>query len=161
MNKQTEWDIHFLLMAKFCSRRSKDPSTKTGAVIVRPNKSVCSVGFNGFPQSMPDILENYENREEKYSRVIHAEMNAILLSQDPSMHGYTLYIWPFTSCDRCCVHAVQKGITRFIWPEPDAEKLSRWGESFEKTKKYLKECGIEYTEITMETILKEGKNEIF
>jgi deoxycytidylate deaminase len=33
---------------------SKDPSTKVGAVIVRPDLTVASIGYNGFPRGMSD-----------------------------------------------------------------------------------------------------------
>ena len=42
------WDIRFLKMAEMVSLWSKDTSTKTGAVIVRPDHSVASLVFNGF-----------------------------------------------------------------------------------------------------------------
>ena len=71
----------FLELAKLASTRSKDPSTKTGAVIVRPNKTVVSVGFNGFPQGMPDDEELYKDRDEKYSRIVHCEVNALIFAE--------------------------------------------------------------------------------
>lgn len=144
-----KWDIHYLGMAEYVSRPSKDPSTKTGAVIVRPDKSVCSTGFNGFPQNMPDSPELYANREEKYSRVVHCEVNAQIFSRDPDLRGYTLYTWPFASCDRCVVQMLQAGISRFVWPEPDAEKLARWAEAFVRTKRYLDEAGVTWVEVPL------------
>src|SRR5574337_31035 len=94
------WDNFYLRLAQFVSTASKDPSTKAGAVIVRPNGSVAGVGFNGFPQRMPDDPELYANRDEKYSRVVHCEINAQLFATDPSLAGYTLYTWPFAPCDQ-------------------------------------------------------------
>jgi len=141
------WDNFYLGMAMYVSFKSKDPSTKVGCVIVRPDNSVASLGFNGFPQSMPDTIEFYENREEKYSRIIHAEMNAILLSTDPNMKGCTAYTYPFQPCDRCFVAMVQKGITRYVAPKPKPEQLTRWGEAFEKVKKYAVECNVELLEL--------------
>jgi dCMP deaminase len=150
--RQRKWDIRYLRLAREVSTWSKDPSTQTGAVIVRSNGSVCSTGFNGFPQNMPDDPALYANREEKYSRVVHCEINAQIFSHDPDLLGYTLYTWPFASCDRCCVQMLQAGITRFVWPEPDAEKLARWAEAFIKTKKYITESGAIWTEIPMAEI---------
>ena len=153
--RQRKWDIRYLRLAREVSTWSKDPSTQTGAVIVRPDGSVCSTGFNGFPQGMPDDPALYANREEKYSRVVHCEINAQIFSRDDSLRGCTLYTWPFASCDRCCVQMLQAGIARFVWPEPDAEKLARWAEAFIKTKKYITESGSAWTEIPMSDILKE------
>src|SRR5271157_2853870 len=98
-SEANKWDLRFLEMAKLVAGWSKDPSTQTGAVIVRPNRSVASVGFNGFPQKMDDRSELYTNRDEKYSRIVHCEMNALQFCQDDNVDGYTLYTHPFISCD--------------------------------------------------------------
>jgi len=126
-------------MAKLVSTWSKDPSTQTGAVIVRPDKSVASVGFNGFPRAMPDAEEHYNNREEKYSRIIHCEMNASMFAHDVTLKGYTLYTYPFLSCDRCYVHMLANGITRFVAPKCPPELEARWGNAFERVRGYADE----------------------
>jgi len=142
---QNKWDLRFLDMAKLVASWSKDPSTQTGAVIVRPNKTVVSVGFNGFPMGMPDTPEMYSNRDEKYSRIVHSEMNAVLFSREP-LDGCTLYTWPFLSCDRCCVHMLQAGIDRFVAPRClDEAKLARWKDAFNRTTKYCSEAGADIT----------------
>lgn len=146
MNK---WDRRFLELARLVSTWSKDPSTQTGAVIVRPDKSVASIGFNGFPVSMPDHDGLYHNREEKYSRIIHCEMNALNFSNDNTHKDYTLYTWPFLSCDRCAVHMIQAGITRFVAPQATEEQLTRWGDAFNRTRGYIEECGATIDEYPM------------
>ena len=136
------WDTYYLGMAKYVASKSKDPSTKTGAVIVRPDWTQCSIGFNGFPRKMPDDDSLYANRESKYSRIVHCEINAQILSRDASLEGYTLYTWPFASCDRCCVQMIQAGITRFVAPTLPEDKKERWQSSLELTRKYIEECGL-------------------
>jgi dCMP deaminase len=136
-----KWDKRFLDLAKHVSIWSKDPSTKCGAVIVGPRRNIISAGFNGFPQGMDDKLELYENREEKYSRVVHCEINALIFAGQRLPEGCTLYTHPFLSCDRCVVQMLQAGIRRFVAPKPTADQLVRWGAAFERTKKYILECG--------------------
>lgn len=137
----SKWDYRFLDLAKLVASWSKDPSTKTGAVIVGPNLSVISVGFNGFPKSMPDSPELLANREEKYSRIVHCEINALIFAGRTIPAGSTLYTYPFISCDRCVVQMLQAGIKKFVAPKPTEDQLTRWGAAFEKTKKYVAECG--------------------
>lgn len=143
-----KWDVFYLKMAQMVSTMSKDPSTRTGAVIVRPNKSVASMGFNGFPRVMPDNSDWYANREEKYSRVVHCEVNAQIFAREP-LDGYTLYTWPFASCDRCCVTMLQSGIVRFVFPELAEDKKERWEKPLNLTKLYINQCGKEFTEIPL------------
>ena len=73
-----KWDQRFMDLAQLVSTWSKDPSTKTGAVLVSPDKKDVILGFNGFPSRMSDAPELYANREVKYSRVVHCEVNAVL-----------------------------------------------------------------------------------
>ncbi len=142
----SKWDQRFLEQAKFTSTWSKDPSTQVGAVIVAPNRSIVSVGYNGFPQNMPDSPELYANREEKYSRIVHGEMNAAIWAQS-SLVGCTLYTYPFAPCDRCFVHMLQLGIKRFVAPTISVELATRWGPSLDKVRGYAKEAGVELVEL--------------
>ena len=146
MSSNNKWDLRYLKLAKFISEWSKDPSTQTGAVIVRPNKSICSVGFNGFPAAMDDDESNYNNRDEKYSRIIHCEMNAAKFATE-NMTGFTLYTYPFMSCDRCFVHMANYGITRFVAPKCPADKEERWASAFERVRAYAKEMNLELIEV--------------
>jgi dCMP deaminase len=123
-----------------CYRDMADvPSTRVGAVIVRLDKSICSTGFNGFSKTMLDTPGLYINREEKYLRIIHAEVNALIYSRDPSLEGYTLYTWPLLSCDRCVVQKLQAGISRFVAPVLSKELKPRWKTSLKKTENYIEE----------------------
>jgi dCMP deaminase len=139
-----KWDTRFLDLAQVVSKYSKDPSTQVGAVIAR-GKSQISFGWNGFPSKMEDSLELLNNREEKYSRIIHAEVNALLQAKT-DLTGCTLYTYPFMCCDRCAVQMIQAGITTFVFPKATEDKVARWGKEFEKVFKYFSECKVEYRE---------------
>lgn len=148
----SKWDIRYLQFAHHVASWSKDPSTKAGAVIVKPNRSVLSVGFNGFPQNMPDNQEWYDNRDEKYSRIVHCEVNALIMAEG-SARGCTLYTWPFACCDRCVVQMLQAGINRFVFPTTPERLRERWQPILDKTKKYLEECSyVQSVEIPYELV---------
>jgi dCMP deaminase len=151
--KQREWDIYYLNMARYVSTKSKDPSTQTGACIVRPDNSLCSIGFNGFPKGMNDAPELYANRDVKYSRTVHCEVNAEIFTRE-DLKGFTLYTWPFSSCDRCAVTMIQAGIARFVFPTMPPEKASRWAENMAIAQGYMREAGREVVEIPYEQIPK-------
>jgi dCMP deaminase len=143
-----KWDLRFLELARLVSTWSRDPSTKTGAVIVAEDKRVISMGFNGFPSTMRDDQALYADRDEKYSRIVHCEINALIFAREP-LHATTLYTWPFMSCDRCVVQMLQAGVEHFVAPSPTADQLTRWGSAFERTKKYITECGATWQEIDL------------
>jgi dCMP deaminase len=142
----TKWDIRYVELARLVASWSKDPSTQTGAVIVRPDNSVASVGYNGFPRGIDDSPERYEDREIKYSYIVHCEMNAVL-SAHSHVKGNTLYTWPFLSCERCCVHMIQAGITKVVAPACPPDKADRWAAALEESKRRFTEAGVEVVEI--------------
>jgi len=143
------WDIRFLKLAEHISAWSKDPSTKVGAVIVAPDRRIVSVGYNGFPRNMYDEEEHYKNREEKYSRIIHGEINALIQAREP-VHGCTLYTFPFLPCDRCFVQMAQAGIKHIVAPVATAEQNERWGVAFKQVRRFAWEMGIRIEELEYE-----------
>lgn len=131
MTSLSTWDHRYLRIARHVASWSKDPSTQCGAVLVRPNNTLASTGFNGFPQALEDDPLLYANRLTKYPRVLHSEWNAIRTCQDPSLHGYTVYAWPMPPCGPCTAALVQKGVRRVVCPNPSSEKLERWKTQFD------------------------------
>ena len=141
-----DWQDRFLELAAFIAQWSKDPSTKTGAVIVRGDKSIVSLGYNGFPKFLDDSPHDYEDREIKYSKIIHAEMNAILYAKEP-LYEAILFTWPFMSCDRCAVHVIQSGITEVVAPVCPPDLEVRWGPAFQRARDMYREAGVTLTEV--------------
>jgi dCMP deaminase len=145
---QEVWDQRFLSMAKFVSEWSKDTSTKVGAVIVTPENVVTSIGYNGFAQAMPDVAAYYAKREEKLSRIVHAETNAIVLARK-DVRDHTMYV-NLPSCDRCAVTIIQAGITRVVCIEAtDPGVMERWQKDFEKARQYFEECGVTFDKVKL------------
>ena len=138
MNK---WDTRFIGMAKLVSTWSKDPSTKVGAVIVRPDRTVVSLGFNGFPRGVTDLASRLEDRDTKYEFMVHGEMNAILHAKEP-LKDCTLYTYPFLTCNRCAVHVVQSGIKSVVAPYCPEELKERWDVSFMRARIIYLEAGV-------------------
>ena len=119
---ENKWDMRMLELAKHVSQWSKDPSTKVGCVIADDEYRVLGIGFNGFPRLVED--ENLDDREFKYARTIHAEINAILFARG-NLSNATIYVWPMPPCSHCAGAIIQAGITAVI--SPSAGK--RWEES--------------------------------
>ena len=140
------WHEYFLSIAAIAAAKSKDPSTRVGAVIVRPDRTIVSVGYNGFPRGVADTPERLNDRPTKYSLVVHAEMNAILSARE-SLNGYTLYTVPFMPCDRCFVHVIQTGIKQVVFPPATVSQEERWGEAFARVRLLALETNIELIEV--------------
>jgi len=111
------WDRYFLDLATLASTRSKDRSTKVGAVIVDPKRNVVSTGYNGFPAGIDDDVEARHERPAKYLYTCHAEENAILSAarRGVAVEGCTIYA-THQPCSRCARGIVQVGIVRVVVP---------------------------------------------
>ncbi|MDP1689094.1 MAG: deaminase [bacterium] len=133
-----KWDRRFLALAAHVAAWSKDPSTKTGAVIVDPDNRVISIGYNGFPKGVKDLPERLKNREIKYKMIVHCERNALLFTTQ-STKGCRLYTFPFMSCAPCAAMVIQKGIVEAIAPFSDNP---RWILDFKLSETLFKEAGV-------------------
>lgn len=138
--QQEWWDIWFLKLAKQAATASKDPSTKVGAVIVRPDRTIASIGYNGFPRGIQDDAYRLGHRETKYSLVVHAEANAILSARE-RLDGYSIYTTLF-SCSNCAKLIIQSGIKRVVSPTYD---LDRWEASLRLSKEMYDEAGVAWS----------------
>lgn len=136
-----KWDLRFMELAKHVASWSKDPSSTVGAVVVRPDRTICSVGFNGLPRGVEDHPERLLDRDKKLQYMVHAEANAILSAREP-LNNYSLYVWPFHPCCHCAAAIIQSGIKEVHCPDT---AVLRWSDSFDVAKVMFAEAGINLT----------------
>ena len=156
------WNGYFMQMAYLAATKSKDPSTKVGAVITSPDHSILSTGFNGLPRGVnddPKIFERHNQRPSKYSWYEHAERNAIYNSVrvgGASLLDSTLYT-PGLPCADCARGIIQSGIRNIIihkeWreqTEPLITKDQSWAKTRDETVGImLEEAGVLIEEISL------------
>lgn len=136
-----KWDKRFINIAKEISSWSKDPSTKVGAVIVSPDRDIVATGYNGFPRKISDNEDDYNDRDKKYLKVVHAEMNAIIRSKK-DITGHTLYVYPIQACPHCAASIIQSGIKRIVALDTYHERLNHL---FDVSKEMFNQAGVEVT----------------
>ena len=139
-----DWDTRFLDLAEHISAWSKDPSKKIGAVAVGAQRQILAQGYNGFPRGIDDTTDRYDNREEKYKLVVHAEMNVIYNASynGVSLNGSTLYVHGLPVCSDCAKGIIQVGVKNVIMRKAKAPDI--WLESWKTTEKMFKESGVYY-----------------
>lgn len=151
MERQLKWDLYYLRVAAAIATASKDPSTKVGAVLVRPwggvdnlpGNRIAATGFNGFPEGMDDHPDLYANREYKYKHVVHAEVAAFQALGEQPTPGFTLYT-SFPCCEGCIEFAHGRGVRRIVsspiclkgrsleWAAEWAERIKQAGHTARK-----------------------------
>ncbi len=108
------WDEFYLTMTDAIALRSKDMSTKVGAVIVK-DRAILSMGYNGMPRGVDDSVLDRHRRPMKYLWTDHAERNAIYNAArlGVSTLGATMYTQG-PPCAPCASAVIQAGIVRFV-----------------------------------------------
>ncbi len=147
------WHRHFLRQAWLCAEMSKDPSTKTGCVVIDADRCIVSTGYNGFARGVNDKPDRYNDREVKYRFVVHCDTNAIYSAarRGVSLLGCTMYLTG-PPCNECMKGIVQAGIHRVIWPEDnpfekDPATQARWQGSIEASNAMAEEAGVQFLRI--------------
>jgi deoxycytidylate deaminase len=88
--------------------RSEDPYVQVGACVLRHDKSVGGVGYNGAP---PDIVINWADRDQRRLRVVHAEVNALAYVRPGECGSIAVTMLP---CQSCLTLIARYGI-KTIW----------------------------------------------
>lgn len=111
----SKWDARFIELAEHVAGWSKGPRKRIGAAIVRPNRSIASLGYNGPPRGFDDERFLRMTREEQHAVVIHAEDNAIRQAHnEEDLSACTLYVSPLLPCATCADLIVRSGIKRVV-----------------------------------------------
>ena len=116
MKKRIEWVEYFAGLAKLTAKRSADPNTQVGAVVVNKNKRIIGLGYNGMPsgiEGLPWSREAESIKDTKYPYVIHAEINA-LLNTDSTARESEIYVTLFP-CSNCSKFIVQAGVKKIFY----------------------------------------------
>jgi dCMP deaminase len=141
MSERPNIDKWALDLAELVATRSRDPNTKVGAVILRPDKTIVAAGYNGFARNVNDDPEIYLDKPRKLLRVVHAELNAILTSREP-LHGCTIYVSPLHPCSQCAAAIIQSGITRVVARTDLTRTNTTWAESFKEATEMFEEANV-------------------
>jgi deoxycytidylate deaminase len=100
------WHRRFLAVARMVASWTHDGMPAESCILVRPDRSIASVGFAGFPRGIS---------AEDGGRVLLAVQNALLFSRDHDLGEATAYCWPAPNV-RAMAHLIQDRIRRVVVP---------------------------------------------
>jgi len=155
------WDEYFMFQAILASYRSKDPSTKVGAVFVDQNQHQISMGYNGFVAGIDESKLPWGKdpgvglEHQKYGYVVHAEANAILHAQG-NLSGSKLYVTHFP-CNECAKLVASKKITEVIYHSDKHNQL----EMNRIAKRIFDLVGLKYRQLHLSETLVDRLHEHF
>lgn len=146
-----KWHYRFMELAFLISTWSKDPSTKTGAVVVGPDREIRATGYNGLVRGVEDDVPERLERPTKYDFFEHAERNAVYNAclTGTSLKGCTLYAThsPCTDCARAIIQAgIKTVVTNKVIIDENTPQ-NTWRDKLIYSAQMFKEAGIEYIEL--------------
>jgi dCMP deaminase len=114
-DKQEQFDLRYLRMARIWAENSYCNRRKVGALIVK-ERMIISDGYNGTPTGFENICEDEDGQTKAY--VLHAEANAItkVAQSSNSSKGATLYTTA-SPCLECAKLIIQAGIIKVVYGE--------------------------------------------
>ena len=114
-DKQTQFDIRYIQMARVWATNSYCKRRQVGALIVK-DRMIISDGYNGTPSGFENECEDDNNHSKPY--VLHAEANAStkVAKSNNSSEGATLYITA-SPCMDCAKLIIQAGIIRVVYAD--------------------------------------------
>lgn len=120
---EKQWQLRkylkYLPDAKAAMSRSKDRSTKVGAVVIDDDFNVRISGYNGFPRGVNDNVEARHERPLKYDWSAHSEENCVAQAArvGVSLKDCTILLTALFPCTGCSRMIIQSGIKRVIAPK--------------------------------------------
>ena len=123
--------------------KSKDRSTRVGAVVLDDDFNVRISGYNGMPRGVDDDVESRHERPAKYMYFSHAEENCVAQAArvGVSIKGCTMLVTSLFPCATCSRLIIQSGIIRVL--APSIASNTRWDEQAKVALEMLNEAGVE------------------
>lgn len=103
------WDQYALQLAHAASSRSEDPHHRVGAALMRYDHSVAAVGYNGAPSG---VEIDWDDRDARRAKVIHAEANALRYVRPGEVQTMASTMMP---CAQCVLLASAYQIHRVVY----------------------------------------------
>lgn len=146
-----KWHRRFMEVAMLVSTWSKDESTKTGAIVVGPDREIRATGYNGIVRGVDDNLPERQERPTKYDFFEHAERNVVYNAclTGTSLKGCVLYAthYPCTDCARAIIQTgIKLVVTNKIIIDENTPKQT-WRDKLNYSKEMFLEAGVEVLEL--------------
>jgi dCMP deaminase len=141
-----EWNEYFLGIAEQVKLKSKDKNTQIGAIIVGVDREILSTGYNSFPRGLDDMIEERQERPEKYYFMEHAERNAIYNAArvGTPIKDSSIYITSGVPCMDCARGIINSGIKKVYCKRIcTTTNKDMWDEHQKRSIDMLHECGVD------------------
>jgi deoxycytidylate deaminase len=105
------WEQYAMKLAQIAALRSEDPYVQVGAVALRKDHSVASIGYNGAPSG---VAIDWSSRDKRRPFVVHAEINALRYVKP---YECELLVVTMSPCANCLTVIATYGIKKICYQE--------------------------------------------
>jgi dCMP deaminase len=146
------WDEYFILSAIIAASRSSCIKFKSGAVIVKNKRIICS-GYNGVAPGVHSCFDLGYCRKEQagvdwgtkgsgHCLATHAEANAIVQNHEKDLTGATMYCLHFP-CNECAKLIASSGIKEVVF-------LKHYKDTVPKAQEIFAFSGVKFRKLEMD-----------
>lgn len=133
-----KYALHLADTARY---RSEDPFFRVGAVVLRADKTVASLGYNGAPSG---VELNWYDRDLRRDYVIHAELNALRYVTPEDVSG-GLLACTHHPCPSCLRMIAAYGLNEIVYmAELDWEVYDK-----NLCNRIIETCGLKVTQCSI------------
>ncbi|CAL8259784.1 unnamed protein product [Gadus morhua 'NCC'] len=135
---------YWMAMAALTAKRSRDPKTQVGALIVNQKNDIVAIGYNQMPKGCDDYVmpwkrEGKDKWDTKYPYVCSAAAAAIMNTNGAVLKGCNIYVTLFPDNESAKL-IIQAGITKVVYLSDQYRDM----EMMAASKKFLEVAGIEF-----------------
>ena len=146
------WDEYYMSIAEAVAKKSKDPSTQVGCILVSSDNRIVSAGYNGFIRGCDEKYMTFE-KPAKDMITVHAEMNALIFAKC-DLTGARAYM-THASCENCLKHLLQAGVREIVYKNFDTNGHFMTAERKDWIARLLKSTNAIYRNINGKTFFDE------
>jgi len=135
------------------AKKSTNPSTQNGAILVDSKGEVILSAANTFPDRVAETKKR-QNEPLRHKFSVHAERSVLYQAARLGIKtkGLTM-VCPWAACSDCAQAIIQTGIKRLVVHKQALDRSGSWQEDIELAFSMLREAGVEI-------IIFDGKIEI-
>lgn len=152
---------NLLKIAYFEAKKSTNPSTQNGAILIDDEGNIIFSARNSFPDRIAETKER-QIKPLRYKFSVHAERNVLYQAARLGIKtkGLTM-VCPWAACSDCAQAIIQTGIKRLVVHKQALDKSGSWQEDIDLAFEMLREAKVEIIvfggKIGIGRILRSGK----
>ena len=126
------------------AKKSTNPSTQNGAILVDDKGRVIVATPNTFPERIAENIERQQNKPTRKKYSVHAERNVIYKAARLGIktEGLTM-VCPWAACGDCAQAIIQAGIKKLVVHKQALERSDHWKEDIDFAFAMLREAKVE------------------